>query len=654
MANRLAAEKSPYLLQHKDNPVSWWAWGEEAFAKAKRENKPIFLSIGYSTCHWCHVMEHESFEDDSVAQTLNKNFISIKVDREERPDVDDIYMKAVQRLTGRGGWPMSVWLTPEGLPFYAGTYFPRPNFIALNERIADVWQNEREKIEHDANRISELILGRVSIKTESALDGNDLTAFTDLELSMFDPEHGGFSDAPKFPAAMTLMTLMRVAKSEFKAAEISLAVKTTLDKMARGGMYDHLAGGFHRYSTDRVWLVPHFEKMLYDNALLSLAYLEAYQFFHDEEYARVARETLDYLLREMTDSGGGFFSAQDADSLDPLSGKKEEGYFATYDYAELERELTNDELALLEKMYGVTPSGHYEGRNILNLQDGFTRADKDRAKSALEKLRVLRGARPKPHLDDKILVAWNGLAIAAFSFGYRVLRDSRYLSAAQRAASFILQKLFQGGKLLRRYRDGESRFNGYSEDYASLIFGLLHLYQADFDPRWLKTSEELFERLRADFWDGENGGLFRDDASDPLLIARLKDDYDGVTPTANSLAALSALWLERFTGKTEYRDLTLAIFRASSGAVKRWPGSMPMLLTALDFDLSDAKEVVIESGEKLTYETSELLQNFMTEFRPGLVMSLKSGSGMKIQVCRRGTCLLPASTWEEVEKNLRS
>ncbi|MDO8644678.1 MAG: thioredoxin domain-containing protein, partial [bacterium] len=578
--NRLGKEKSPYLLQHKDNPVHWFPWGPAAFETAKKENKLIFLSIGYSTCHWCHVMEEDSFERKEVADVLNRDFISIKVDREERPDVDRIYMDAVVAMTGQGGWPLSVFLTPDLKPFFGATFVPRANFIQLLKNIQNVWETQREKILESSEQLmthlqgapqnipSEPIpppqnfpplsaKGRINPSAEKRGGRGDFLPILEESLhsfeDTFDSSFGGFGRAPKFPKSVDCSLLLRLHQ-RFKDVgaihESPLQMVTlTLDKMARGGIYDHLGGGFARYSTDNRWLVPHFEKMLYDNALLTWTYLEAFQVTGNERFASVARETLDYVLRDMTHPEGGFYSAEDADS------QREEGKFYVWNEAELKSLLIPEEFDLFKKVYQVTPEGNFveHGKpnhhtTILSLSEGYDWKIKEDPllKSAHQKLFAARKKRIHPHKDDKVLTEWNGLMIAAMAKGYQVLGDEKYLQASQHAAEFIKKNLSPSGGLLRRFRDNHAAIPAFASDYAFLIHGLIELYQSDFNPDWLQWAKELQETQDKLFWDSKDGGYFFSEESAQDLIVRTKETHDGATPSGNSVSLLNLLRLNAF------------------------------------------------------------------------------------------------------------
>ncbi len=651
-SNRLNQEKSPYLLQHKDNPIAWFAWGEAAFAKARQENKPIFLSVGYSTCHWCHVMAHESFEDQEVAGVLNEKFVSIKVDREERPDVDDVYMRALQALSGGGGWPMSIWLTPDGKPFFAGTYFPKFRFLQLLRRIDTLWASERDSLLRDGERLTLSILESKTLSEGESTEVDweeTLKPFITNFQHHYDEENGGFGQAPKFPQSMNLMLMVR-QDSATGLNQAEAMVTGTLGAMLRGGIYDQLRGGFHRYSVDEKWLVPHFEKMLYDQALLSVALLDAGSLYQDAELIRGARETLDYVRSEMTHKDGGFYSAQDADSLDPVKGHNEEGYFATYAFAELKEVLSEEELSVLSRVYGVTPQGDFEGRSILHLQPGFDGKVKDEplVRSSLAKLEELRSSKPQPHLDDKIIAAWNGWMIWAFARAAAVCAEPEYLLCAQKALTFVKEKMWSQGKLARFWRDGETRANAAAEDYASLIHACLELHQVDLNPQWVSFALELQASLDQGFWDREDGGYFANDGQDPLLPLRTKDDYDGVTPCANSMAAYNLVRLYLLTGEGKFKHQADRIFEMLFAKFKQYPSGLPFLAMAMDFHLNEAKVAVLNGRDwvlEFFHEQSQKFQPYVywTPAESGWpVAKNKQGSDPSIYVCLEGRCLKPA------------
>ena len=615
MPNRLAEEHSPYLLQHKDNPVDWYSWGADAFERARQEDKPIFLSIGYSTCHWCHVMEHESFENRGVAEVLNRHFVAIKVDREERPDVDRVYMTFVQATTGSGGWPMSVWLTPSLQPFYGGTYFPpsskwgRPGFIDILKEIARAWEEDRARIETSAESITERLreLGRDSggrpVPEPGVLD-EGVRQFA----TAFDVRRGGFGDAPKFPRPSELLFLLR-EHARTGSTNARDMVLVTLRAMALGGMRDHVGGGFHRYSVDGNWRVPHFEKMLYDQAQLVLAYLEAAQATGDPFFAAVAEDTLAYVQRDLTDEAGGFYSAEDADSVPPEQAAdsaphKMEGAFYIWRDEEI-GEILGEEADVFRIRYGILPDGNapfdpqneFVHKNLLYTARGIdevmsatakTRAEVEAALArARPKLHERRSTRPRPHLDDKVLTAWNGLMIAAFARAARVLgadlKVDPYIDAARRAALFIWKQLWipETRTLLRRYRKGDAAVEGYAEDYAYLIFGLLELFQADGDPRWLEWALMLQRRQDELFADPVEGGWFSTTGLDETVLLRLKEDYDGAEPSATSVTVLNVLTLSHLTGDTGFEQSVERAFGVFASRIEQGARTVPMMMAAL-------------------------------------------------------------------------
>jgi uncharacterized protein YyaL (SSP411 family) len=630
--NRLANERSPYLLQHAANPVDWYPWGEEAFARARAEDKPIFLSIGYSTCHWCHVMERESFEDPGIADRLNRDFVSIKVDREERPDVDRVYMAFVQATTGSGGWPMTVFLTPELKPFYGGTYFPptsrwgRPGFADLLTELARVWKAERKQVETAAGELLSRLasvtgVGRQGEQTLADIDALDV-AVEQYQMA-FDREHGGFGSAPKVPRPSELLFLLREharrsAAGSGPQAPLFMAADT-LRAMARGGMRDQIGGGFHRYSVDGEWRVPHFEKMLYDQAQLTLAYLEAAQATGDDFFATVAEDTLQYVLRDLADPLGGFYSAEDADSVPPEAAEphphRVEGAFYVWSDEEI-GQLLGADAEVARQRFGIAPGGNalqdpqgeFRNRNILYLAHTIdevarsTGRSEDDVAAALARIRetlfAARARRPRPHLDDKVITAWNGLAIAAFARAARTLvgrpQAPAYLSAAQRAAAFVRDRLWNAGesRLLRRYRDGEAAIDAYAEDYASLIFGLLELFQADGDAAWLEWALALQQAQDLRFWDEADAGWFSTSGTDPHVLLRLKDDYDGAEPAASSVAVHNLITLGHLTDPSllSRAERTMARFGPRAGAAAR---AIPMMLAALSAWQAPHAQVVI-------------------------------------------------------------
>jgi uncharacterized protein YyaL (SSP411 family) len=624
MPNRLAAEQSPYLLQHANNPVEWYPWGDEAFAAARQSDKAIFLSIGYATCHWCHVMERESFESVGVANVLNEHFISIKVDREERPDVDRVYMTFVQATTGSGGWPMSVWLTPELKPFYGGTYFPptsqwgRPAFVDVLSQIAKAWREDRARVTQSATevvaRLSKLAGGESDRVRPD--EGALVSTFQQFQKS-FDARRGGFGDAPKFPRPSELIFLLREYARTGDAAAHDM-VTQTLRSMALGGMRDHVGGGFHRYSVDGNWRVPHFEKMLYDQAQLVIAYLEASQAGGDPFFAQVGEDTLQYVHRDMTDKGGGFYSAEDADSVppeqagDPLAHKME-GAFYVWGLDEVRAALGADS-PIFEARCGVLPNGNapfdpqqeFVNKNLLYTAQSITDLAKsagvspvDIVESLLRSRKILfdvRNTRPRPLLDDKVLTAWNGLMIAAFARAARVLPDAGpHLQSATRAATFIRGRMWDPAakRLLRRYRQGNAAIDGYAEDYAFLIFGLIELFQASGDAAWLSWARELQARQDELFWDEADGGWFSTTGQDPTVLLRMKEDYDGAEPSPSSVSALNVLALAHLTGETAYSDRAAEAIASFGTRLIQLGRAVPLMASALSTALSGGEQIVV-------------------------------------------------------------
>jgi uncharacterized protein len=652
--NRLAGEKSPYLLQHAGNPVDWYPWGPEAFEKARSESKPIFLSIGYSTCHWCHVMERESFESEQIAGILNRSFVPVKVDREERPDVDRIYMTFVQATTGGGGWPMSVWLTPDLKPFYGGTYFPpdnrygRTGFATLLERIAEAWRQDREKIEASGDDVVEQLIRHVNPAAGAAagtLDRGALqSGFLGLRRS-YDPRNGGFGGAPKFPRPSSYNFLLRYW-SRTRDPEALDMVLATLRAMAAGGMNDQLGGGFHRYAVDERWFVPHFEKMLYDQAQLAASYVEAFQITGDMQYAETARETLDYVLRDLCDEGGAFYSAEDADSaVDPARPReKREGAFYLWSRAEIDELAGRPVADWVSYRYGVEDGGNvredpheeFTGRSILfrahSLEETaaqFGRSLEEVRAGILQASRKLldaRGGRPRPHLDDKILTAWNGLAISAFARAGAVLRQKPYTDAAVRAAEFIVARLYDpaSGVLLRRYREGDAAIPGFLDDYAFFAQACLDLYETVFDLRWLEQAVRLTGKMRELFEDPEAGGFYSTQAGDPSLVMRIKEDYDGAEPSGNSIAILNLLRLAAITGRAEPRESAERALAAFSNRLMEAPVAVPQMLAGFEFSVAPPREIVIV-GEKSSPDTQELLKVLHARFLPHAVSLLVDG-----------------------------
>jgi uncharacterized protein len=707
--NRLAREKSPYLLQHADNPVDWFPWGDEAFAKAREENKPIFLSIGYSTCHWCHVMAHESFESAEVAAVMNREFVNIKVDREERPDVDRVYMTFVQATTGGGGWPMSVWLTPELKPFVGGTYFPpedrygQPGFTKVLERIAAAWKQGHEKISEQGTKIIAALEQSVSgaVIEPAQLGAQTLDAAYQQIARSYDAHEGGFGVAPKFPRPVTLNFLSRIyartpkSESGRHALEMSLF---TLRKMAAGGMHDHLGGGFHRYSVDAYWHVPHFEKMLYDQAQLAAAYLDAFQITREPIFEEVARDTLDYVRRDMTAKAGGFFSAEDADSVVPgiadSGHSKKEGAFYVWTKDEIDAalgpsaEIFNFHYAVKAEGNvppGGDPHGEFTGKNILielgSVADTAKHFGKDepevrevlvRARAALF---AIRGKRPRPHLDDKIITAWNGLMISAFARGAQLLNDPVYLEAAIRAATFLSVELYDASRkvLFRNYRETRSAVEGFADDYAFVIQGLLDLYEASLDAGWLRFAIELQEIQDRLFFDEERGGYFSGAGNDASILLRLKEDNDSAEPAASSVAARNLLRLAQIRNDARAYERAQKTINAFAPQINHFASAMPQMLVAFDLSLGKPRQIVI-AGDRESPETRSLIAEVHRHFVPNKILLLADGSdgqkyleeklealrGMKpvdgkptAYVCENFTCQAPVTDAAALAELLR-
>ena len=629
-SNRLAHQKSPYLLQHAYNPVDWYPWGDDAFDKAKAEDKPIFLSIGYSTCHWCHVMERESFEDEEVAAILNKHFIAIKVDREERPDIDHIYMTFCQAMTGHGGWPLTIIMTPDKKPFFSGTYFPkkskygRPGLMDLLNKIQEAWETRRDELEQNSQEISSSIQSNV-VATMSGKLSKDVihTTFNELR-QFFDSEYGGFGTTPKFPTPHNLSFLLRYYKATGEQEALNI-VEKTLDSMYKGGIFDHLGFGFSRYSVDREWLAPHFEKMLYDNALLAIAYLEAYQLTGNKRYATIADKILTYVLRDMTDEGGAFYSAEDADS------EGEEGKFYVWDLKEILEILGDDDGLVFTKYYNITETGNFEGKNIPNLigTDLEDIEENEKLEERLHKCKEIlfeeRIKRIQPHKDDKILTAWNGLMIAALGYGGRVLNNEAYIHGARKSAGFILNTLVgEDGRLLARYRDDEAAYLATIDDYAFFIWGLIELYETTFDMVYLEQALRLNSEMLKYFWDENEGGLFIYGTDSEQLLIRPKDIYDGATPSGNSVATLNMLKLGRITGNKELEEKGHQQFQAFGGNVKENPSSYTHFMMAFLFAQVSAQEIII-AGEKEDENTKKMIVEINKRFLPFTTTVLNHG-----------------------------
>ena len=634
MPNRLAHETSPYLLQHANNPVDWYPWCDDALARARAEDRPIFLSIGYSACHWCHVMEHESFENDAIAAQLNEHFVCIKVDREERPDLDQIYMQAVQLLTGHGGWPMSVFLTPDLRPFHGGTYWPpeprrgMQGFSQVLDAVLTAWRERREQVDSMGQKLT-LRLQDISRSTEDeSQPTRALLQAAEARLEQaFDFTHGGFGRAPKFPHPMDLQLLLRNWLRHPRDGVLEM-VRLNLDKMARGGIYDHLGGGFARYSVDDRWLVPHFEKMLYDNALLAGAYLDGYVVTGEGHYATVVRETLDYVLRDMTDDRGGFYSTEDADS------EGEEGKFYVWTPEEVERVLGPERGRRFCYVFDVTDTGNFEGRSILNLPKTIDQCaslrgwDVDELVAELAKSRAellqARERRVHPGKDDKVLVSWNGLMIDSLARAAGVLRDSRYLTAAARAAEFILREVRgDDGRLLHCWRHGQARFSAYLDDYAYLINALTTLYEAQFEERWIDEAVRLADLVIEHFVDHESGGFFFTADDHETLIARTKDMHDSSVPSSNGMAA-TALWrLGKLCGRQEYLDQVDGTLRLAKSVMQQFPTASGQMLIALDMYLGPYPEIVVLADPQAA-STSTLFQDLRQRYLPNRALAYRS------------------------------
>jgi uncharacterized protein YyaL (SSP411 family) len=658
MANALAGETSPYLLQHRDNPVDWLPWGPEALRRAREDDKPLLVSIGYSACHWCHVMEHESFEDPATAAVMNEHFVCVKVDREERPDVDAIYMEAVQAMTGQGGWPLNVFLTPEQVPFYGGTYFPpaprhgMPAWRALLEAVAEAWQQRRDEIRGQGARMAE----RLSLTSALQPSGDPLDpralddAVRNLQ-SQFDPQWGGFGDAPKFPPSSALLLLEdRAARGGNWAGQAREMAQRTLELMATGGIYDQVGGGFARYAVDRTWTVPHFEKMLYDNALLARAYLHGWQLTSEPLFREVAEQTLEFVTRELTGPEGGFLSALDADS-DGVEGK-----FYVWSIAELRHVLGEDADAAIA-WFGASEEGNFEGANIL--EGRGPRPGPEQRERIRGRLLEARSARVRPGLDDKRLAAWNGLAIQAFAEAGAVLRREDLLAAARRAGAFVLDGLRdRDGRLLRTWKDGQGRLNAYLEDHAFLLEAFLALYEATFEARWFAAARELADQILDRFHDPENGGFFATSADHEQLVVRRKDLEDHPIPSGSSSATFGLLRLAKLTGEARYEDAAVSHLRLVHTLAPRHPQAFAHTLQAMDFHLEPSREVALAGDAE---GVAALAAAVRERLRPGIVMAGPPGEGVPLMegrsavqgaaaayVCENFSCRLPVTSAAEL------
>ena len=699
--NRLAREKSPYLLQHAQNPVDWFAWNDEAFAKARTENKPIFLSIGYSTCHWCHVMERESFEQEAIGAFLNEHFISIKVDREERPDVDKIYMTFVQSTTGSGGWPMSVFLTPDLKPFFGGTYFPpdarhgRPSFIQLLQHISQLWRDRREEISASADEIHtrlELQLNQPSAAV-GILNAETIRYAGETFKESYDLRHGGFGGAPKFPQPSIPLLVLRYAK-RFNDPEAVKMVLHTCDAMAAGGIHDQLGGGFARYSVDAEWLVPHFEKMLYDNAQLTQLYLDAFLISADDRYAAVVRDILDYVLRDMMHPEGGFYSAEDADS------EGQEGKFYCWTHKELSKLLTVEEFNVAANYFGITAAGNFvdhshpqplPGLNVLSVVDpdkiSLRLVDKIHDKKdqdffllqkAKNKMLGARAQRIRPHLDDKILSSWNGLMLGAFARAYAVIGDETYRTAAKKNLTFLQTKLWdaQTKKLYHRWRDGERDSVQLLEAYAFLLSGVIDLYEATLQPETLDFAIELAEAMLVKFYDPENGGFWQSAAEASELILRVKDDYDGAEPSGNSVATLALLKLGAITGSKHFTAAAEKTLQLFALRLQKFPQALPFMLHAVDFQLQEPARVVVAGDPKwfhfdftgeetISTKALALLHAAHAVYQPNKIVlgstgaveafarTLPAKNGALVYLCQGNTCQSPTGDVDQLRVLLK-
>jgi hypothetical protein len=679
--NRLGDETSPYLLQHAHNPVDWYPWGPEALKRSRDENKPILLSIGYSACHWCHVMEHESFENEAIAKLMNDNFVCIKVDREERPDLDSIYMNAVQMMTGHGGWPMTVFLTPDLKPFYGGTYYPpvdrqgMPGFPRVLLAIAESYANRREDVVSSAEAITAELRKTNRMRAVNEMLTTEVLneAFSSMATN-FDRLNGGFGAAPKFPPSMNLMFLLRHHKRTNSVDALEMA-ELTLEKMARGGMYDHLGGAFARYSVDAHWLVPHFEKMLYDNALLSRAYLYAYQVTRRPLYRQTAEEIFEYLIRDMTDREGGFYSSEDADS------EGEEGRFYVWTKEEILEILGDEEGKLFCEYFGVTTGGNFEhGKSILNVprsmesfaeERGYELSELSKSiNSGRKRLFYVREKRVRPGRDDKILTAWNALMLTSLAEAANILGRDDYREVAVRNADFILKSLMRDGRLLRTYKDGRAKLNAYLDDYAYTIEALLAVYEATFEIKYFEEARRLADTMIEQFWDQGEAGFFFTSADHEQLITRTKDFFDNATPSGNSVAALALLKLALLTQENDYQRCAVNILRMSHQAMARFSSGFGYMLCALDFYLSEPKEIAI-AGDSDSHEVRLFIEEIYSRYLPNKVLALaepddpEAGVIVKLlagrraidgkptaYVCRLYTCLAPATTPQELAERL--
>ena len=687
--NRLANSDSPYLLQHASNPVDWYPWSEEAFNIANNTNKPIFLSIGYSTCHWCHVMEHESFEDSLVAELMNKSFINIKVDREEMPEIDHLYMSVCQAMTGHGGWPLTIVMTPNKEPFFSGTYFPkdgtgnRPGMLQLIPAINNAWNTKQNEIQNTINQIKDYLKKTNSVPMQGEWDKEIINKAYSAYYKRFDDNNGGFGSSPKFPSPHNLMFLTKFSKSYMNPDALGMVLKT-LDKIRDGGIFDHIGYGFHRYSTDEKWLVPHFEKMLYDQAMLSMAYLEAYQVTKEKKYAKVAEEIFTYVLRDMIDQRGGFYSAEDADS------EGEEGKFYTWSTNQLLEILGEKDAEIMKKVYNFDDNGNFldeathqiNGFNIPHISNSIADLSSeigipiDRLENIIEKNRKIlfdnREKRTRPLKDDKILTDWNGLMIAALSYGGSVLNNINYTNAAEKSAIFILKNLKDNkGRLLKRYRNGNASFAPHIDDYSFMVWGLLNLYEATYKYQYLKEAIELSDIMVNDFWDNDGGGFFIGANESEKLIIRAKESYDGAIPSGNSVSVMNFNRISRFTGNTNWSELANKTLRAFTESSNKSPNGFGHMISAYMSTINKSKEIVVVGKIDQT-ETKEILKKIHSIYIPNRVIIFKNMNGKNnieqiagwtkpysmldslptIYVCENFSCKLPTNDWEVAKRHL--
>ena len=677
--NRLIRETSPYLLQHAHNPVDWYPWGEEALHRAREEDKPILLSIGYSACHWCHVMEKESFENEAIARIMNERFINIKVDREERPDLDELYMNAVQVMTGSGGWPMTLFLTPDLVPFHGGTYFPPedrrgiPGFPKIMVTVSDYYKNHREDVGKLESQVRQTLHQMLEmVPSREKVDPAALAKAYEELRGQFDPTYGGFGKAPKFPGSMALSFLLRYWKKTGEKEALEM-VEKSLDRMAKGGMYDHLGGGFHRYSVDERWLIPHFEKMLYDNALLTRTYSEAYQATRKAVYRRVTEEILSYVLREMKDPAGGFYSTQDADS------EGEEGKFYAWTREEIKEALGGESSAPFCAYYGVTSQGNFEGKSsVLNVVYspekicelyGITAEDLERLlEEGRRKLFAARQKRTNPGRDEKILTSWNGLMISGLTDGFKITGDETFLKAAKEAAQFILREMKQKGRLMRVYKKGRSHTRGYAEDYAFFIQALIDLYETTLEVSWLAEADDLNRAMVDQFWDGKSGGFFYTGRENERLIAQSKNPYDNAVPSPNSIAVLNLIRLGTLTGDESLKEKAEQTLQLFSGFFSTHPSGFSQMLSGLSFFLEPEEIGIL--GQRGDPRTQAMVKEIHLAYLPNRIVSFRDPKKGRerdwfpflhgkpsveiptVYVCRGFTCLPPATNEEALKKIL--